>query len=258
MPFWSRRKKPHPETIEALKKVRKELEKGTASIESGTWRMMANEHVLNCIMDDIKHERLSPEDVSMFHRYNEMTRSWREEVITSFEEGHKDASIGECSESVVINAPIEKVWKSWRDMNIISQTLLNGSAGRIDETHFWIKRVDPDKGDIWLETFKEVELTKPIRITTKKIKIEVQATGMDTSLQEVDLEGKWLDYIDFEEISKNETKLIFQATFVPSTPMTDYGKVFLAMFTQTEFHPTMKEEIQHQLKEFKKLVEAVS
>ena len=80
---------------------------------------------------------------------------------------------------------------------------------------------------------------------------------MDTSLQEVDLEGEWVDYIDFEEISKNKTKLIFRATFVPSRPMTDYGKVFLAMFTQTEFHPTMKEEIKHQLKKFKELVEAV-
>lgn len=37
--------------------------------------------------------------------------------------------------------------------------------------------------------------------------------------------------------------------------MTDYGKIFLAMFTQTEFHPTIKEEIQNQLKKFKELVE---
>ena len=256
MPFWSRKKKPHPETVEALEKIRKDLERGTVSVESDTWRMMANEHVLNCIMDDIQHERISPEDVSMFQRYNEMTKTWREKLITTFEEGQEDTNLGECSESVVINVPIEKVWKSWRDMGIMSQTLLNGSAGRIDKTHFWIKRVDPDKGDIWLETFEEIELIRPTHITSQKIKIEVQATGMDTSLQEVDLEGKWLDYLDFEETFKNKTKLIFRATFVPSTPMTDYGKVFLAMFTQTEFHPTMKEEIQHQLKKFKELVEA--
>ena len=258
MPFWSRKKKPHSETIEALEKIRKELEKGTVSVESDTWRMMANEHVLNCIMDDIEHKRISSEDVSMFQRYNEMTKTWRTEMLSILEEGRKDVSIGECSETVSINAPIEKVWESWRDMEIVSQTLLNGSAGRIDETHFWIKRVDPDKGDIWLETFEDVKLRRPNHITTQKIKIEVQASGMDTSLQEVDLEGKWVDYIDFEEISKNKTKLIFRATFVPSRPMTDYGKVFLAMFTQTEFPPTMKEEIQHQLRKFKELVEAVS
>ena len=109
---------------------------------------MANEHVLNCIMDDIEHKRISSEDVSMFQRYNEMTKTWRTEMLSTLEEGRKDVSIGECSETVSINAPIEKVWESWRDMEIVSQTLLNGSAGRIDETHFWIKRVDPDKGDI--------------------------------------------------------------------------------------------------------------
>jgi len=256
MPFWSRKKKPHPKTIEALSKIRKELERETVSIESDTWRIMANEHVLNCIMDDIQHERISSEDASMFKQYNEMTRTWREEVLTNLEEGQEGISRGECSEIVVIDAPIELVWESWRDMEVISQTLINGSAGRIDETHFWIKRVDPDKGDIWLETYEEVELNRPNHITTEKIRIEVQAIGMDTSLQEVDLEGKWLDYVDFEEAPKNKTKLIFRTTFVPSKPMTDYGKIFLAMFTQTEMHPTMKEEIQHQLKKFKELVEA--
>jgi len=255
MPFWSRKEKPHSETIEAIEKIRKELERGTVSVESDTWRMMANEHFLNCILDDIKHERLSPEDASMFQRYNEMTRSWREGVITSFEKGYKDASLGECSEIVFINAPIEKVWDFWRDIEIMSQTLLNGSAGRIDETHFWIKRVDPARGDVWLETFEEVKVERSTHITTKKIKIEVQATGMDTSLQQVNLEGTWLDYIDFEEMN-NKTKLIFRTTFTPLKPMTDYGKIFLAMFTQTEFHPTMKEEIQYQLKKFKELVEA--
>jgi len=256
MPFWSRKKKPHSETIEALKKIREELERGTVSIESDTWRMMANEHVLDCMMDDIKHEQISSEDASMFQRYNEMTRTWREDIVTGFEERQAGISMGECSESVVIDAPIELVWKSWRDMEILSQTLINGSAGRIDETHFWIKRVDPDKGDVWLETYEEVELNKPAHITIQKTKIEVQAIGMDTSLQEVALEGKWLDYVDFEETPKNKTKLIFRTTFIPSKPITDYGKIFLAMFTQTKLHPTMKEEIQHQLKKFKELVEA--
>jgi len=256
MPFWSRKKKPHAETIEALERVRKELERGAVSAESDAWRIMANQHVLNCIMDDIKHERISSEDVSMFQQYNEMTRTWREEVVTTLEERQEGSNRGECSEIVVIDAPMELVWKSWRDAKIISQTLINGSAGRIDETHFWIKRVDPDKGDIWLETYEEIELSKPTHITTQKIKIEVQATEMDTSLQEVNLEGKWLDYVDFEETTKNKTKLTFRATFIPSKPMTDYGKIFLAMFTQTEFHPTMKEEIQHQSKRFKELVEA--
>jgi len=256
MPFLSRKKKPHPETIKAMEKVREELERGTVSVESDTWRMMANQRVLICIIDDIEHERISPEDVSLFERYNEMTRSWKEGIITTFEKGYEDANIGECLETIVINAPREKVWKSWRDMEITSQTLLNGSAGRIDEAHFWIRRVDPDKGDVWLETFEEVELDRPSHITIRKNRIEVQAIGMDTSLEEVDLEGKWLDYVDFEEISKKDTKLIFRATFVPSKPMTDYGKVFLAMFSQTEFHPTMREEIQYQLKKFKELVEA--
>jgi hypothetical protein len=73
MPFWSRKKKPHSETIDALKEIRKVLESGTVSIESDTWRMMANQHILNCIMDDIKHERISSEDalnrlLSSFHR----------------------------------------------------------------------------------------------------------------------------------------------------------------------------------------------
>ena len=256
MPFWSRKKKPHPETVKALKKIRKELEMGSVSIESDMWRMMANERVLNCIMDDIQHERISSEDTSVFQRYNEMTSSLREDVMTTLEEPQEGISIGECSEIIVINRPLEQVWKSWRDAEIMTQSLINGSAGRIDETHFWIKRVDPDKGDIWLETYEEVALIKPTHITTQKIKIEVQAMGMDTSLQEVDLEGKWLEYIDFEMISENKTKLIFRTTFVPSEPMTDYGKIFLAMFTQTEFHPTMKEEIQHQLRELKELVEA--
>jgi len=251
----SQGKKPHPETVEALKRIREELERGKVSIESDTWRMMANEHVLNCIMDDIEHKRISSEDVSMFQQYNEMTRTWKKQLVTTLEETHEDTSRGECSEIIVINAPIEKVWKSWRDMEIISQTLLNGSAGRIDETHFSIKRVDPDKGDIWLETYEEIKLSRPTYIIAQKIKIEVQTTGMDSSLQEVDLEGVWLDYADFEEISKNKTKLTFRVTFVPSKPMTDYGKIFLAMFTQTEFHPTMKEEIQHQLKRLSDLVE---
>jgi hypothetical protein len=255
MPFWSRKKNPHSETVEALKKIRKELENGTVSVESDTWRIMANPHILNCIMDDIKHERISSEDVSVFQQYNEMTRTLREQLVTTLAETQGGASRGECSEIVVIDAPIELVWKSWRDMKIISQTLIDGSAGRIDETHFWIKRVDPDKGDIWLETYEEIELSRPTYIIAQKIKIEVQATGMDSSLEEVDLEGRWLDYVDFEEISKNKTKLIFRTTFIPSKPMTDYGKIFLAMFTQTEFHPTMKEEIKNQLKKFKELVE---
>ena len=254
MPFWSRKKKPHSETIDALKEIRKVFESGTVPIESDTWRMMANQHILNCIMDDIKHERISSEDALSFRKYNEMAKAWREEIVTTLEEGREGISRGECSEIVVIDAPIELVWKSWRDMEIVSKTL-EGSAGRIDETHFWIKRIDPDKGDIWLETFEEIELSRPNHITTRKNKMEVQATGMDTSLQEVDLEGKWLDYVDFEEIDKNKTKLILRTTFIPSKPMTDYGKIFLALFTQTEFHPTTKEEIQHQLKKFKKLVE---
>ncbi|MDH5482326.1 MAG: hypothetical protein OEY22_05555 [Candidatus Bathyarchaeota archaeon] len=255
MPFWTRKKKPHSETIEALRRVRKELETGTASVESDTWRIMANEHVLNCIADDIENKRISSEDVSLFQRYNEMMMNWKKDVLSTLEEGQKDESVGECSETISINAPVEKVWEFWRDMDVISQTLLNGSAGRIDETHFWLKRVDPERGDIWVETFEEIELTKPIHITTKKTKIEVQAAGMDASLQEVELEGTWVDYIDFIEISKTKSKLIFRATFVPSKPATDYGKVFLAMFTQTEIHPTMKEEIQHQLKKFKELIE---
>jgi len=36
MPFWSRKKKPHSETIDALKEIRKVLESGTVSIESDT------------------------------------------------------------------------------------------------------------------------------------------------------------------------------------------------------------------------------
>ena len=255
MPFWSRKKEPHPETTEALMLVKKELETGTVSVESDTWRTMANQHVLNCIMDDIEHNRISSEDISTFERYNEMTRTWKKEILTTLKGGQKDESVGECSETISIDAPIEKVWESWRDMEVISQTLLNGSAGRVDETHFWTRRVDPDRGDIWVETFEEIELTKPGRIIAKKTKIEVQAVGMDASLQEVNLEGTWIDYIDFIEISKSSTKLIFRSTFVPSKPMNDYGKVFLAMFTQTEFHPTMKEEIQHQLKRFKELIE---
>jgi len=250
------RKKPHPETIEALKKIRKELERGTVSIESDTWRMMANRHILNCIMDDIQHERISSEDASMLQQYNEMTRTWKERLVTTLEETHEDTSRGECSEIIDINAPTELVWRSWRDMKIISHTLIDGSAGRIDETHFWIKRVDPDKRDIWLETYEEIKLSRPTYIIAQEVKIEVQTTGMDFSLQEVDLEGVWLDYVDFEEISKNKTKLIFRTSFIPSKPMTDYGKIFLAMFTQTEFHPTMKEEIQNQLKKFKELVES--
>ena len=256
MPFWSRKKTPHLETIEALKKIRKELERGTVSIESDTWRMMANQHILNCIMDDIQHERISSEDASMLQQYNEMTRTWKERLVTTLEETHEDTSRGECSEIIDINAPTELVWRSWRDMKIISHTLIDGSAGRIDETHFWIKRVDPDKGDIWLETYEEIKLSRPTYIIAQEVKIEVQTTGMDFSLQEVDLEGVWLDYVDFEEISKNKTKLIFRTSFIPSKPMTDYGKIFLAMFTQTEFHPTMKEEIQNQLKKFKELVES--
>lgn len=106
-----------------------------------------------------------------------------------------------------------------------------------------------------METYEEIKLSRPTYIIAQKIKIEVQTTGMDSSLQEVDLEGVWIDYVDFGEISKNKTKFIFRTTFIPSKPMTDYGKIFLAMFTQTEFHPTMKEEIQNQLKKFKELVE---
>jgi len=256
MPFWSRKKKPHPETVEALKGIRKELEKGTISVDSDTWRMMANEHVLKCILDDIEHDRISSEDASAFQKYNRMTEIHRENVVSSLEETHEGISRGECLETIIINAPIEQVWKSWRDMGIISQTILNGSAGRIDGTRFWIKRVDPEKGDIWLETYEEIELDRPTRITTQKMKIEVQATGMDNQLEEVNLEGEWLDYIDFEEISKDKAKLTLRATFVPSEPMAGYGKIFLAMFTQTELHPTMKEEIQQQLNKFKELVES--
>ena len=255
-PFWPRKKKPHSETVKAFKKIRKELERGTVSIESDTWRMMANKHVLNCIMDDIQNERVSSEDVSMFQQYKEMTRTWKEEVVTTFKEKQEGISRGECSETVIIDAPIEVVWKSWRDMEIISRTLINGSAGRIDKTHFWTKGVDPDKGDIWLETYEEVELDRPTHITAQKTKIEVQAAGMDTSLQEVDQEGIWVDYVDLENISKDKTRLIFRTTFIPSRPITDYGTIFLAMFTQTELHPTMKEEIQQRLKKFKEIVGA--
>lgn len=255
MPFWSRKKEPHPETVEALEKIKEELEKGAISVEGDTWRMMANEHVLNCILDDIEHDRISSEDASAFQKYNRMMEAHREQVVSSLEKTHEGINRGECSESIIINAPIEQVWKSYRDMEIISQTLPDGSADRIDDTHFWIKRVDPDKGDIWLETYEEVELNKPTHITNQKIKIEVQTMGMEHQLSEVNLEGKWLDYIDFEQISKDKTKLTLKATFVPSEPMTDYGTVFLAMFTQTEIHPTMKEEIQQQLKKFKEQME---
>ena len=155
----------------------------------------------------------------------------------------------------MINASIKLVWKSWRNIETLSKTLLDGSAGRIDESHFWIKRVTPETGDIWLETFEEIKLVEPTNITTQKIKIEVKAIGMDSSLQEVNLEGKWIDYIDFEMIDENRTKINFRSTFIPSEPITDYGKIFLSMFTQTKNHPTMKEEIQHQLKKLKELLE---
>jgi len=255
MPFWSRKKKPHPETLEALEKVKDELKKGTVSIESDTWRIMANKQVLRCIFDDIEHERITPEDASIFKSYNEMTRNWREELINSIEEEQEGIPRGECSETIIINAPIELVWKSWRDMEITSLTVLNGSAARIDDSHFWIKRVNPYKGDVWLETYEETQNIRPTQITAQKTKIEVQAVGMDTSLQEVDLEGKWVDYVDFEMVSKNRTKLSFRTTFTPSEPITDYGKFFLSMFIQTKNHPTMKEEIQHQLKKLKELLE---
>ena len=87
MPFWSRKKEPHPETTEALMLVKKELETGTVSVESDTWRTMANQHVLNCIMDDIEHNRISSEDISTFERYNEMTRTWKKEILTTLKGG---------------------------------------------------------------------------------------------------------------------------------------------------------------------------
>ena len=134
MPFWSRKKKPHPVTIEALEKVKGELSKGSISIESETWRIMANKHVLRCIFDDIDHERITAEDASIFKRYNEMARKWREELMRGIEK--EVTSRGEFSETIVINAPIELVWKSWRDMDIISQVVMDGSAGRIDDCHY--------------------------------------------------------------------------------------------------------------------------
>ena len=106
-----------------------------------------------------------------------------------------------------------------------------------------------------METFEEIKLIEPTNISSEKIKIEVKAIGMDSSLQEIDLEGRWIDYVDFETISQNRTKLSFQSTFTPSEPITDYGKIFLSMFTQTKNHPTMKEEIAFQLKKFKEILE---
>jgi len=192
----------------------------------------------------------------IFKRYNEMGRNFREDVMTSIEEDIEFTSRGECSEIVVVNTPIDVVWESWRNMEVISKTIMDGSAGRIDANHFWIKRINPDKGDIWLETYEEIKLIRPTNITSQKIKIEVKAIGMDPSLQEVDLEGKWVDYTEFEMISKHRTKISFLTTFTPSEPITDYGKIFLSMFSQTKNHPTMKEEIAFQLKKFKQILES--
>jgi len=255
MPFWSRKKKPYPETIEALEKVKGELEKGAIYVESETWRIMANKQVLRCIFDDIENERITPVDASIFKDYNEMARKLREELMNRVEKERAGASRGDYSDTIVINAPMESVWNSWRDMEVISQTILDGSAGRIDGTRFWIKRVTSEKRDIWLETYEEIKLIEPTSIVAQKIKIEVQAFGMDSSLQEIDLEGQWMDYTDFKKIAKNRTRIIFRTTFTPSDPITDYGKVFLSMFTQTTDHPTMKEEIAFQLKKFKEILE---
>ena len=102
MPFWSKKKKPHSETLKALKKVKAEIEKGTVSIGSDTWRIMANKHVLRCIFDDIDHERITPKDASIFKKYNEMTSKLREELLSGIEE-EISTPIGECFETIVIN-----------------------------------------------------------------------------------------------------------------------------------------------------------
>lgn len=247
--------KAHPETIKALEILKKDFENGRISIESDTWRLMANKHTLDCIQDDIQHERISSEDASLLKKYDNLSKNWRNDVITSFKDGHKGVQKGECTGQITVNAPIKFIWDSWRNIGTLVKTLPDATADRIDDTHYWIKQVDPEKGDTWFETYKEVELVEPLSIVTEKIEMKVQAMGMDDSLQEINLEGKWIDYTQFEEITNSKTKITFKATFTPYKPITDYGQIFLTMFTQTNIHPTMNEEIKQQLKKFKALVE---